>query len=192
VLTSNSETAPLRARNTEALKTLVETHTTSLLATALGMGFSRPDADELVQSVFVAFLEAVDRFEERSKVKTFLFGILFNKASELRRHHVREQGTDKIEELLEARFDAKGMWLKPIQGPEETALTTELAAWIEECAQTLTTPQRAAFFMREVNGETTDDLCKILGVSVTHLGVILYRARHKLMLCLEEKQGKSL
>lgn len=181
----------LRRRDPETVKTFVETHTPLLLAAARGMGFSLPDAEELAQSTFVAFLEALERFEGRSSLKTYLYGILRHKAFEWRRHNVREQGTDKIEEILDRRFDATGHWIQPPRGPEEESLTRELGQWIDECLQQLSTPQRMAFYLKEVEGQTTPDLCNILDVSVTNLGVLLFRARNKLLLCLEEKLGKK-
>ena len=44
-----------------------------------------------------------------------------------------------------------------------------------------------AFVLREVQGYATDEICKILSVTVTNLGVMLYRARNRLRECLEAK-----
>lgn len=180
-----------RQRDPIALRSLVETHTPALLGAARGMGFSPTDAEELTQSVFVTFLEAVNRFEGRSSLPTYLYGILRFKALEWRRHNLREQGSDKIEELLDARFDARGLWTQVPQGPEENALNKELKAMMEDCLTSLTTAQRLAFYLKEVEGRSTQELCKILDVTVTHVGVLLFRARNKLLLCLEEKMGKK-
>ena len=53
------------------------------------MGFSPGDAEDLAQDVFVTFLETIERFEGRSEVGTWLFGILHHKAQERRRAHSR-------------------------------------------------------------------------------------------------------
>ncbi len=39
----------------------------------------------------------------------------------------------------------------------------------------------------EVEGLDTDEICKILEVTRTNLGVLLYRARNRLRECLESK-----
>ena len=44
-----------------------------------------------------------------------------------------------------------------------------------------------AFILREVEGLDTDEICKILGVTRTNLGVLLYRVRNRLRECLETK-----
>ena len=164
----------LRARKNGAMEKLVDAYTQPLMAGAFVMGFSEADAEELVQETFVAFLKAVERFEGRSQLKTYLFGILYNKASDMRRKRAREDSLDEIQEDYEKRFDPKGMWAKPPQGPEDSALTQEIQGWIEKCAEKLSARQRAAFFLREAEGESSEDICNILGVTYTNLRVLMY------------------
>jgi RNA polymerase sigma-70 factor (ECF subfamily) len=136
-------------------------------------------------------LSAIERFEGRSKIKTFLFGILFNKCAERRRKSNREQASEDIEKIFEARFGAWGIWNCVPKGPEDQALNDELRRWLESCARNLSTEQRAAFQLKVVDGQSTAEICKILGVSDTHLGVLLFRARNKLRECLEKKWIKT-
>ena len=44
-----------------------------------------------------------------------------------------------------------------------------------------------AFVLRELEGLTTEEICKILDVNRTNLGVLLYRSRNRLRECLETK-----
>ncbi len=44
-----------------------------------------------------------------------------------------------------------------------------------------------AFILREVQEFESKEICKILEVTVTNLGVLLYRARNRLRECLEAK-----
>jgi RNA polymerase sigma-70 factor (ECF subfamily) len=60
------------------------------------MGFSPSEAEDLAQDVFVTFLETIERFEGRSEVGTWLFGILHHKAQERRRAHAREELSDAL------------------------------------------------------------------------------------------------
>jgi RNA polymerase sigma-70 factor (ECF subfamily) len=181
----------LRARDPEALGAMVEENLSKLLAGALAIGLQRADAEEVVQETFVAFLAGLDRFEGRSSLRAYLFGILYHKASHLRAKARREEGADDIEALVEARFDAGGMWTRPPRGPEAMSLDAELSRWIETCAQGLPDAQRAAFFLKEVEGETPEDVCNVLGISATNLRVMLHRARLKLRECLEHNWEKN-
>lgn len=181
----------LRARKPEALTAMVNDHLPTLLAGALSIGLSRPDAEEVVQETFVAFLSGLDRFEGRSTVRTYLFGILYHKASNLRAKARREEGSDDIEAVVGARFNPEGMWARPPGGPEALALDSEIRGWVEKCSEGLPDAQRAAFFLKEIEGEAPEAICNVLGVSATNLRVMLHRARLKLRECLELNWEKS-
>ncbi|HVE12511.1 MAG TPA: RNA polymerase sigma factor [Elusimicrobiota bacterium] len=183
----SEEIQALKKRDNEAVRRLVADHSGALLAGAMSMGFCQADAEELVQDTFVAFLEGVERFEGRSSVKTFLFGILYNKGLTLRRRQRKEEASEKIEEIFDARFGALGVWTTFPRGPEHEALNAELKAWLEDCAGTLTSEQRAALHLKEVEGEETSAICRILEVTANNLGVLLFRARNKMRECLEGK-----
>lgn len=170
---------------------MVNDHLPTLLAGALAIGLSRADAEEVVQETFVAFLSGLDRFEGRSTLRTYLFGILYHKASHLRAKARREEGRDDIEAVVSARFAPAGLWARPPGGPEALALDSEIRRWVEKCSEGLPDAQRAAFFLKEIEGETPTAICNVLGVSATNLRVMLHRARLKLRECLELNWDKS-
>ena len=52
--------------------------------------------------------------------------------------------------------------------------------------------QHTAFVLKEVDGQTTEEICKELAISSTNCWVLLYRARMSLRACLESGWfGKS-
>jgi RNA polymerase sigma-70 factor (ECF subfamily) len=172
----------------QTLEQAVAEHTAPLLRGALALGWTLPDAEELVQDTFAAYLAGAGRFEGRSGLRTYLFGILYNKSRELSRKRAREPGSDDLEAeaAFHARFDPRGHWLaSQPQGPEAAALNDELASLIAACAGTLPEQQRAAFFLKEAEGLSNPEVCNALGVSDTHLRVLLFRARLRLRECLE-------
>jgi RNA polymerase sigma-70 factor (ECF subfamily) len=179
--------AALKERRPGAVEELVEEFTPPLLAAARAWGLSLPDAEEAVQDALVDSMEALKRFEGRSSFKTFLFGILYNKCSERSRKARREVAVDDVEAAFDARFGTFGVWNCLPRGPEEDADNAELRDWLKACAKGLSAEQRAAFHLKVVEGQGTSDICKILGVTTTHLGVLLFRARNKLRECLEKK-----
>ena len=177
----------LNKRLPGAVEALIEEYASPLLAAACSWGLPRADAEETVQDALVDFLEALKRFEGRSSLKTYLFGVLYNKCLERRRKSAREQATEDIEGAFDARFGSFGIWNCIPRGPEEEAVNGELKSWLENCASGLSVDQRAAFQLKVVEGQETETICKILGVTPTHLGVLLFRARNKLRECLEKK-----
>jgi len=177
----------LRRRDSAALAEVVQEHARALFAGATALGFSRDQAEDLVQDVFVVFLQRMDSFEGRSQLRTWLFGILYRKAKEKRRITAVDDQTDLIESVLESRFDARGRWSHPPADLERLFLSKEIGTLISGCLEHLPFSQRQVFHLREIEGYNTTDICKILDLSVTHIGVLLYRARARLRECLESK-----
>jgi len=97
----------LKNRDHEAVTQLVHAYTQQLFRASLGLGFDHTGAQELVQSVWTTFFDVSSRFQGKSHIRTFIFGILYNKASELRRDYSRFDSKDPVEDILEARFDAE-------------------------------------------------------------------------------------
>ncbi|MBI3548217.1 MAG: sigma-70 family RNA polymerase sigma factor [Elusimicrobia bacterium] len=177
--------------SSEALRGLIEAYTQPLFAGALAQGFSPADAEELVQDTFAAYLKAKERFEGRSTLKTFLFGILYNKGAELSRKRTRETATEDLEAAFDARFDGAGHWLaSQPKGPDAEAQADEVRSILAKCAEGLSHAQRTAFFLKEAEGATSEEACNVLGVSDTNLRVLLHRARLRLRECLERSWGQ--
>jgi RNA polymerase sigma-70 factor (ECF subfamily) len=177
----------LRQRDSAALAEAVRDHARALFAGATALGFSKDQAEDLVQDVFVVFLERIDSFEGRSQLRTWLFGILHRKAKERCRLTSLDDQTDPIEAGLESRFDENGRWSRPPADLERLLLSKEIGTMIGACMEELPFSQRQVFHLREIEGYNTTDICKILELSITHFGVLLYRARARLRECLESK-----
>ena len=177
----------LRARDPQTLAALVQDHARPLYRAARGMGFRDDEAEDLVQDVFATFLETLDRFEGRSQVRTWLFGIFHRKVFERRRESQREERHDPIDEVFESRFDANGKWVRPPADLHQLLESKEIGRVIEECLNGLPTAQREVFVLREMECAGTEEICKILGISATNMSVLLHRARARLRECIESK-----
>lgn len=58
---------------------------------------------------------------------------------------------------------------------------------LQECLEKVPRAQRIAFYLREVEEMKSEEICKKMAVSVTNLGVMLFRARNRLRDRLEKK-----
>ena len=181
----------VRERDPEALGEVVRAYLGQILRAARGAGMSPPEAEEVAQATFTTFLETAARFEGRSKVRTWLFGILYRKIAEARRGFQRDRKNDPIDDVVEARFRPDGHWAKAPMPLDDQLFGAELRRHLEECLSDASTNQRMAFLLREVQGFSTEEICKILEVSRTNLGVLLFRARNRLRECLESKGVRS-
>jgi len=179
--------ARVRERDPEVLQAVAQAYLTQIFRSARGAGLDPEHAEEVTQATFTTFIEKAAGFEGRSHVRTWLFGILYNKIAEARRHLARERRTDAIDDVVEKRFDSKGSWVNPPRPVDIQLYASEIRKFLEDCMQMVPTQQRMAFVLREVEGFSSDEICKILDVTHTNLGVLMFRVRNHLRECLETK-----
>jgi len=180
----------LRERDPETLSATVQEHARPLYRAARGMGFDEQQAEDLVQDVFTVFLQRLDEFEGRSQVRTWLFGILHWKMRERRRALQRDESYDSIDSSFADWFDGKGHWISHPEDLERLFASKEIGSAVDECLASIPLQQREVFLLREVEGLESKEICKNLQISVTHLGVLIHRARHRLRECLQAKGWK--
>jgi RNA polymerase sigma-70 factor, ECF subfamily len=181
----------LKGRDPTAWEAIVDAYLPQLLRAGGGMGFPPDEAQDLAQSVFVALVENIGRFEGRSHIRTYLLGIFYNKVSESVRTKQRERENDPIDEVMEARFDSTGKWRQPPADIEGWVFGREVGSMIKDCLADVPRAQRVAFYLREIDEMTTEEICKKMGVTGTNLGVLLFRVRNRLRECLEKKGLKG-
>ena len=70
----------LRDRDESAFVELIDRYGATMLRVAQMYVRDRASAEEVVQETWLAVLNGIDRFEERSSLKTWLFRILTNRA----------------------------------------------------------------------------------------------------------------
>ena len=182
--------AGIRTGDPEAQRLVVETYLPQILRASRAAGFDRAAAEDVAQSAFLTFFEKAPTFEGRSRLRTWLFGILHFKIKETRRTSGREMPTDEIEAIVDRRFDERGNWANPPGAIEKALEGAEIRKAIDGCLEGVPSLQRMAFVLREVEGLVSEEICKILEVSRTNLGVLVFRARNRLRECLEA-QGIS-
>ena len=85
-------------------------------------------------------------------------------------------------------FNAAGKWLK---GPGKwsfspAVLYDKKQFWqaLKKCLESLPERLAQAFILREMDGMSHDEICKVLDISPSNSWVILYRARMGLKKCL--------
>jgi RNA polymerase sigma-70 factor (ECF subfamily) len=174
-----------RRRDPESIAQVVDAFLPHVLNAARGSGLDEATAEDVVQNTFRTLIEKAGDFEGRSQIRTFLFGIFYRKLAEARRGLDRQRRREDIDTTLRRRFGENGRWREP---PQVLKLEGEdLAHALTDCLAGLSTQQQTAFRLREVEEMTSEEICKILEVSRTHLGVLLFRARNRLRECLETK-----
>ncbi len=179
--------ARLRSRDQDTLQHLMQDYLPQVYRAARGAGLSVQNAEDASQSTFVIFIEKLSEFEGRSHIRTWLFGILYRKISEMRRSAQREEMAQDIEDVMEDRFKTNGFWAKPPRATDQKVFDQDVREHLDNCLDGVPDEQRLAFVMREVEELDSKEICEAMNVSRSNLGVLLYRGRNKLRECLEKR-----
>jgi len=177
----------IRTGDPRAQRKVVEAYLPQILRASRAAGLDGVTAEDVAQSTFLTFFEKAATFEGRSRVRTWLFVILYRKIQEARRKGWRETPTDEIEAIVDRRFDDRGNWANPPQDIHKVLEGVEVREAIDGCLAGVPVQQRMAFVLREVEGLVSEEICKILDVTRTNLGVLIFRARNRLRECLEAR-----
>jgi RNA polymerase sigma-70 factor, ECF subfamily len=190
----------LRAGDEEAFATLVARYHGSLKEVARTFGASDAVAEEIVQETWMAALEGFDRFEQRSSLKAWIFGILKHQA---RRRASRERrsipfssvGLDDVDGPVvdPARFQGDdgcwpGHWAtppRPWDDPQRRLASLEAREQIRAAIAGLPPRQRAILALRDVEGLAAEEVCALLEISEGNQRVLLHRARTAVRNALE-------
>lgn len=187
--------AALKAGDEDAFRTLIETYHPMLVRVARAYVPTNTAAEEVAADTWLAVLEGIDRFEERSSLKTWIFRILTNKAKTRGMRERRSLPFSALEaddsSVDSDRFHGAehrwpGHWAAAPQGfPEERLLAAETREVVERAIEALPPAQRAVISLRDVEGWSAEEVCNVLTLSETNQRVLLHRARSAVRAALE-------
>jgi RNA polymerase sigma-70 factor, ECF subfamily len=193
--------AALRAGDEETFRLLVREWNSSLLRVAQIFVPSRAVAEEVVQDTWLRVLGAIDRFEGRSSLKTWVFRILVNTAKTRAQREGRSLPFSALSDparIPEAAVAADrflpddderfpGAWATPPRAlPEERLLAAETREVVRQAIDGLPPTQRAVISLRDVEGWDAEDVRNALDVSEVNQRVLLHRARARVRRALED------
>jgi RNA polymerase sigma-70 factor, ECF subfamily len=193
--------AALRAGDEAAFRDLVRDWHGSLLRVAQIFVPSRSVAEEVVQETWLRVLGALDRFEGRSSLKTWVFRILVNTAKTRAQRESRSIPFSALHDparVPEAAVDADrfladdhphhpGGWESPPRElPEDRLIASETRDVIERAIEALPATQRAVISLRDVEGWSSDEVRNALDLSEVNQRVLLHRARARVRQALED------
>ena len=181
----------LKKKEAPVLEQVIKLYLPQVVRTARGAGLSEEQAQDVAQDVFLTFLDTLDRYEGRSHVRTWIFGILYRKIAEARRRDKRSAAEEDIDVIFESRFDHKGSWIRPPKSGDLSRYAQEIRSHMRDCMEHVPAKQRMAFILKEIEGFSTDEICSVLDAEPGNVSVMLFRARNNLRDCLESKGVQS-
>ena len=196
--TSDPELEALKSGDAAAFEALIDRYHGPLLRVAAGYVGDHAAAEDAVQETWLQVLAGLDRFEGRSTLKTWIFGILLNVARSRRRRERRSIPFSSLfrrdapgsEPLVDPdRFNAQGRWTSLPQNweslPEARLMNREVLDHVGAAIDELPAKLREVILLRDVAGWSAAETASLLGISDANQRVRLHRARGHVRRVLE-------
>ncbi|MEY4582907.1 MAG: hypothetical protein RL701_7610 [Pseudomonadota bacterium] len=131
------------------------------------LGATDPDVEDVVQQAFLAALDGASKFDGRSTVQTWLFGIVTRRALDAARARYRRQRFSRLVSSLGFGGHAQA-------GPDHVYQT---ASEVERMLDFLSPLQRVVFVMHDIEGYTFAEISGLTDVGISTLHGRLLAAR---------------
>jgi RNA polymerase sigma-70 factor (ECF subfamily) len=161
-------------------------------------------AEEVMQETWLAAKACVDTFEFRSGFKTWVLAILTRQAKKRASREARTAALMVSYEVSDDGdsmwcFDARGAWKHPVpawnETPEEYLLRKEARDEADRAIASLPAGQQAVYRLRDIEGWSSHEICKLLGITNENERTLLHRARrniHKFYSAQVANRSKAL
>jgi RNA polymerase sigma-70 factor (ECF subfamily) len=181
----------LRHGDERAFAAVVRRHHAAMVRVARLYVADRTAAEEVVQDTWAVVFASVDRFEERSSLKTWIYRILVNRARTRGEREHRTMPFCALERddgpAVDPSLFRDGAWAtppRPWTDPERRLLNLEVREALRTALAQLPERQRAVVTLRDVEGLDAEEVAQLLGVSDGAQRVLLHRGRTKLRAAL--------
>jgi len=174
-----------------AFSILIETFHTRLVRFAITFVHDWAAAEDVVQETWIAVVRGIDRYEGRSSLQTWLFGICANRARAAFCKQARVVPIGLDEPAVDpARFGPDGSWRDPPDPWSDVDARLDadaLRPLVRAAIDDLPDSQRQVVTLRDVEGLTNKEVCMVLEISDANQRVLLHRGRARIRRALETK-----
>jgi len=177
-----------KAGSYEAFEDLVNRYEKKIYRLGLNLTGNPEDAEDMLQETFLKAFEHLPTFREDSRFYTWIVRIAINQGL----MKLRKRRSSKEVQLDEPSNDDGDIMPREFAdwrpNPEQELERTELEAILQDAARSLPMTFRTVFFLRDVEGLSTEETAELLNLSEGAVKARLFRAR----LRLREELSKTL
>lgn len=165
---------------------LVATHERMVYQLAYHLLGSREEALDLSQEVFLRVFRTMGAFRGQSSLRTWIYRIVINQASNRQRWWRRRRQSDQVS--LDQHMQAHGEFPQraEVAAPDRLLARKEAAARLWQAMDRLPFDQRTAVVLREFDGLSYEEIAFSLDIAVGTVKSRLTRARQALRADLVE------
>lgn len=173
----------LRRGDASAVELLMTAYADRVYRLAYGVTRNEADAEEIVQDVFLTVFRKHTAFEGRSALSSWIYRIAMNAALNKRRGKRAELETSLDALLPTYRADGHREGERAYlvadwcQTPEAEALSGESRAVLARAIEALPDHYRAVLILRDVEGQSNEEVAVAVGDTIASVKSRLHRAR---------------
>lgn len=169
----------LKQGDQDGLRHIKRKYHDKLYSVAYRICNNHPDAEEVLQDVYMTAVQKIDRFEERSTLATWLYRITVNAALMKRRSQRHSKSMVPLESVGPflghddnvLRFDGEA------RSQDDLLMVKELYEKIEEIVGTLPEIYQDVFSLRDLQGYSIKETSRILNTTPAAIKSRLHRGR---------------
>jgi len=145
------------------------------------------DAEDVAQDVFDKINRGLERFQEKSKLSTWIYRIATNTVIDRSRSAAYKHAADYTtsDESVDHRIQGVMEGHKP-PSTDHLVIRKEMSDCINEFIDKLPPDYKTVIVLSDLEGMTNKELAEILGISIDNVKIRLHRARTKLKAALNE------
>lgn len=160
----------------DAFRVLVERYQSKVFSIAHQVIRSHSDVEDVAQKVFTKVYFAIEKFDFRCALITWIYRITVNECYDHLRKN-RSRRTVCVSELTET----ESLQVDRLSSNEESAeRKAELGQIVTMLLEKLSEEERTLLLMKEMEGYSIEDLASVLGWNQNTVKVKLFRARNRL------------
>jgi RNA polymerase sigma-70 factor, ECF subfamily len=179
----------LKAGDADAFEDLVRSVGGRLLAAARRLVGDEDAARDVVQTAFLSAFRAMQTFDGKSQLTTWLHRIVIN-AALMRIRARRRKPEQSITDLLPA-FDEEGRHAHPVtpwpESPESALARQETQALVRSAIAALPEKYRTVLLLRDIEELSTREAAEALRISDNAVKLRLHRARQALATLIRQR-----
>ncbi len=175
-----------RRGDLEAYDELVRRHQERIYATIYHMTANHEDANDLVQESFIKAFQALKSFKGGSSFYTWLYRIAVNKTINFLKQRKNRTHMSLNDMDFKAEHDPDLMALISDNTPRRAAGLTELQEKLNDALLKLSEPHRLVVVLHDVQGQSHEEIAKIMDCNIGTVRSRLFYARQQLQALLSD------
>jgi RNA polymerase sigma-70 factor (ECF subfamily) len=165
---------------------LVKRHQERIYATIYHMTANHEDANDLAQESFIKAFQALKSFKGGSSFYTWIYRIAVNKTINFLKQRKNRMHMSLNDLDLNAEHDPDLMALISEKNPRREAGLTELQEKLNEALLKLSEPHRLVVVLHDVQGQSHEEIAKIMDCNIGTVRSRLFYARQQLQASLAD------